>query len=578
MSSVALAQRRQVDREHVEAVEQVLAQLAARDRLVRVAVGRGDDAHVGLLDLGRADAHEGARLEHAQQLDLEVERHLGDLVEEQRAAVGALEEAQMLALGAGEAALLVAEDLAFHQVRRDRAAVDGEERMAAAPAEVVDRSRDDFLAGAALAGDEHRDRRRRDADDLLVDAPHRRRAAPERAEVALALERRFEVAGGGLQRRRLGHPRQHALELLQAHRLDEVVGGAEAKRLDRGVEAGVAGDQHQLGVGQLLDVAEQLHAAAVGQHQVEQDDVGLLQRHLAPRIAQRSGGGDGEALVGDQHRHRFRGVGVVVDEQGVRHSNSSFLETGQYGTSLRHGPPPPAQPAWYAGSTARLQPARPIQPSDSAYGNADGPTRDRAGSRREQDRRPISTAAASGCQPSTAIRTKKPSDVADGDVPSAHDPRLHRAGLGKLARQRDAGRRAEPDHRAAEADRVGEKAPVVAALAQGERGERDVVEDGGDEAEAEGDLPRRRRQRLDRHHRRAQDEADEEDSAARRRRQDAPVGPDRRREHEQRRPHRQADRRQAARATRPARTGRGRWRRWPRRGRRRRRRGAPCRW
>ena len=65
---------------------------------------------------GRADAHEGAGLEHAQQLDLQLERHLGDLVEEQRAAVGALEEALVLAVGAGEAALLVAEQLALDQV------------------------------------------------------------------------------------------------------------------------------------------------------------------------------------------------------------------------------------------------------------------------------------------------------------------------------------------------------------------------------------------------------------------------------------------------------------------------------
>ena len=47
------------------------------------------------------------------------------------------------------------------------------------------------------------------------------------------------------------------------------------------------------------------------------------------------------------------------------------------------------------------------------------------------------------------------------------------------------GRRAEPDHRAAEADGVGEIAPVIAALLQRERGERDVVEHGGQEAEAE---------------------------------------------------------------------------------------------
>jgi hypothetical protein len=141
--------------------------------------------------------------------------------------------------------------------------------LAAPPAEVVHGAGDDLLAGAALAGDEDRDVGRGDADDLLVDLAHRRRASPERAEVALGLEHRLHVAGRRLQRRRLRDAREHSLQLLQAHRLDEVVGSAEAKRLDRRLEARVAGDQDELGVGQLLGVVEQLHAAAVGQHQVE---------------------------------------------------------------------------------------------------------------------------------------------------------------------------------------------------------------------------------------------------------------------------------------------------------------------
>ena len=78
-----------------------------------------------------------AGLQHAQQLDLQLQRHLGDLVEEQRAAVRALEEALVLAVGAGEAALLVAEQLALDQVRRDRAAVDRQERPLAAAAQLV---------------------------------------------------------------------------------------------------------------------------------------------------------------------------------------------------------------------------------------------------------------------------------------------------------------------------------------------------------------------------------------------------------------------------------------------------------
>ena len=44
---------------------------------------------------GAADAMEDAGLEHAQQLDLHLGRHLGDFVEEERAARGALEVADL---------------------------------------------------------------------------------------------------------------------------------------------------------------------------------------------------------------------------------------------------------------------------------------------------------------------------------------------------------------------------------------------------------------------------------------------------------------------------------------------------
>ena len=50
-------------------------------------VGRGDDPDVDRLLLPAAEAPERALLQHAQQLDLRGRLHLGDLVEEQRAAV-----------------------------------------------------------------------------------------------------------------------------------------------------------------------------------------------------------------------------------------------------------------------------------------------------------------------------------------------------------------------------------------------------------------------------------------------------------------------------------------------------------
>ena len=87
MSSGALAQRRHVDGDQVDAVEQVLAELAALDQLGQVAVGGRDDAHVHRAGLARAEHLVGAVLQHAQQLHLRAGVEFADLVEEDRAAV-----------------------------------------------------------------------------------------------------------------------------------------------------------------------------------------------------------------------------------------------------------------------------------------------------------------------------------------------------------------------------------------------------------------------------------------------------------------------------------------------------------
>ena len=101
--------------------------------------------------LTAAETPERALLQHAQQLDLRRRHHLGDFVEEQRAAVRELEHAGPAIVRAGEGALLVTEDLALEQRLRNRRAVDGDERERRPRAQLVDRLRDELLAGARLA-------------------------------------------------------------------------------------------------------------------------------------------------------------------------------------------------------------------------------------------------------------------------------------------------------------------------------------------------------------------------------------------------------------------------------------------
>ena len=127
--ALALAQRRDVDVEDVEAVVEVLAEQARRDHaLLQVAVGRGDDAHVDAHRLVGAQRLDHPLLQHAQQLGLRGHRHLGDLVEQQRAAVRGAEAAVALLDRAREGAALVTEQLRLQQRLGERRAVDRDER------------------------------------------------------------------------------------------------------------------------------------------------------------------------------------------------------------------------------------------------------------------------------------------------------------------------------------------------------------------------------------------------------------------------------------------------------------------
>ena len=65
--------------------------------------------------------------------------------------MGQLEPANLGRMGAGESSTLAAEELALHQVRGKRGAVDDDQRSGAARAAPVDRAGQQFLSGAGFA-------------------------------------------------------------------------------------------------------------------------------------------------------------------------------------------------------------------------------------------------------------------------------------------------------------------------------------------------------------------------------------------------------------------------------------------
>ena len=112
----ALAQRRHINGENVEAVIEVLTESAGFHGFLHVHVGGGENAHVDIHQVAAAEAGVLVILQDVEQLGLQVRGHLRDFIKEDRAFVGQLELAGLRADRAGECALLVSEELGFEQL------------------------------------------------------------------------------------------------------------------------------------------------------------------------------------------------------------------------------------------------------------------------------------------------------------------------------------------------------------------------------------------------------------------------------------------------------------------------------
>ena len=176
---LAFPQWREVDRDDVQTIVQVLAEPALRDHRHQVAVGRRDNAHVDADFLPSAHTPDPAGLKCSQQASLRFRRHVPDLVEEQGAAVRLLELADLLRNRAREGTALMTKQLAFEQVMRDSGHVNCHEWAGPARAELVDGFGHQFLSRTAFAGHEDRQVVAQDPGDHPVDVLHGAAAADQ---------------------------------------------------------------------------------------------------------------------------------------------------------------------------------------------------------------------------------------------------------------------------------------------------------------------------------------------------------------------------------------------------------------
>ena len=294
---------------------------------LRSLVRRGDQAHVDGDRVLAADALDLLLLDHAQDLGLRLQRHVADLVEEERSAVRLLELPGAPIGRAREGALLVPEELALEEVLGDRGAVDVDERAVGPVAHLVHEPGDELLAGAVLAVDQDAGRRRR---DLLDDRAHLFEAgalpdhAPRRVGQAVLEGLVLALQPVHLEQVADGQEDPVAVEGL----LEEVV-GAPPRGFHRGFDRSVARDHHDRQVRPpLVEVGEDLEPVPARHLDVEEDQLRILgeggEAGLAVRRQDHL-----VALVAQDEVQALADVLVVVDDQDLHGGPPVFVSVYQ---------------------------------------------------------------------------------------------------------------------------------------------------------------------------------------------------------------------------------------------------------
>jgi hypothetical protein len=252
--------------------------------------------------LGGLDAFYLAFFQNPQQFRLHRHRHVADLVQKQRSAVGFLKLADLVVQCAGQASLAVAEQFALNQFFGNSRAVDLDEGLAGAGAGGVDRVRDQFLARAAFSENEHAPVGGRHQPQLLPQRLHRN-ALPDNAELGVAgflepVEFEFEPP-------LLDCVMQHHGNLFDGQRLFEKIESSELGRSHRGFDSAVPRNDHHfraIGERNFLDPRQRLEAVHARQPDIQQHDIVVVAGQLFETRLPAFHGATGEALVFEHPR------------------------------------------------------------------------------------------------------------------------------------------------------------------------------------------------------------------------------------------------------------------------------------
>ena len=283
ISSAALAERGHGRLDDLEPIVEVFPELAAQHHLFEVAIGRGHDAHIDVDALVAAKLGELGVLQDVEQLGLQRRLHLADLVQEDRPEMGLFELADASRRRAGEGALLVAEQLALEQLRRQRRAIHLHERLAAARRALVNRAGDELLADAAFAANQHGDVAVGDLIDDERHLLHRWTVAPADERLALIVAQLASEIGelaheaGALDGLLDRDVEGDLAEPLGIVGLDDVVGRSEPDRFDDDLRLLAAGQHDHLQLGtRRFERLQRLQSVHARHGDIQEHDIGRL--------------------------------------------------------------------------------------------------------------------------------------------------------------------------------------------------------------------------------------------------------------------------------------------------------------
>ena len=308
----SLAQRRQCHRNDIEAIEQILAELALLDHLFEMAVGGADQSHVHSHFGGLAHGTHPPLLHGPQKLGLHRQRQLADLIEKQGAALRCGEETGMVGHRPGESAFAVAEKLGLEQLFGNGAAVHRNKRSAGASAAFVHGPGGQLLARARLTVNQHRRHAARHALQCLLERAHHRGIAHHALQRTAG--RRAHVHIGR------GNGRVHgAAQRRQIDRLAQIV---ERTCLERGhgiAGTAVGGDDNGffVPVGLRFQPAQQLQALAIGKAHIGEHERVFPAGQVVARLGNTGRHVDLPSLVHQTQGVELAQIGLVVDDENA---------------------------------------------------------------------------------------------------------------------------------------------------------------------------------------------------------------------------------------------------------------------